>query len=71
MIESVRADKVDHAVGFTELPKLGQHFTAGQTIAVIHHQQPDVSAVQSELLAAIVLGDAPFAPGPRVVERVE
>lgn len=57
-------DKVDPAVGFTHLVKVGERVTRGTTLAVIHANDEGARAeAERQLRAAIVIGDAPVAPG--------
>jgi pyrimidine-nucleoside phosphorylase len=52
------ADWVDHAVGFSELVKVGEPVAAGATLGVIHANDPDaLAAAQAMLAQAIRVGD--------------
>lgn len=52
------ADGVDHAVGFSELVKVGEPVAAGATLGVIHANDPDaLAAAQAMLAQAIRVGD--------------
>ncbi len=66
----VAADKVDHAVGFTQLRKVGHRIAVGDVLAVIHSNRADVADVVHELQVAFTVGDALIEMGPTVVERV-
>ncbi len=52
------ADGVDHAVGFSELVKVGESVAAGATLAVIHaNDAAALAAAQAMLAQAIRVGD--------------
>jgi thymidine phosphorylase len=52
------ADGVDHAVGFSELVKVGEPVAAGATLAVIHaNDAAALAAAQAMLAQAILVGD--------------
>ncbi len=67
----VAADLVDHAVGFTELRKIGDHLQVGDQIALMHHNTDQVDAVLQEMIASFPIGDAkPAAITNLVLERI-
>ncbi len=66
----VETDRVDPAVGFTEMIGLGGHVSRGEPLCVLHAASEDAAieaahAVQS----AITIGDAP-ALGPLIIEGI-
>jgi pyrimidine-nucleoside phosphorylase len=69
----VRAeDAVDHAVGFSELVKIGERVEAGAVLAVVHAND-DAKFAQAKaaiLGEAIRVGDAPVTPAPLIAEQV-
>ena len=61
---------IDHAVGISELVKIGEKIEAGAPLCVIHANDPKASAeAESTLRAAIKIGDAPVAP-PKLVDEI-
>jgi len=69
----VRAeDAVDHAVGFSELIKIGERVEAGAVLAVVHaNDESKFAQAQAAILGeAIRVGDAPVTPGPLIAEQV-
>jgi pyrimidine-nucleoside phosphorylase len=68
----VASDGVDHAVGFTQLRKIGEKVELGAPLCLVHHTAENVDSVISELRAAFVLSAEPPPPrGPIVIERLE
>jgi pyrimidine-nucleoside phosphorylase/thymidine phosphorylase len=66
-------DRVDPAVGITVLRKTGDAVRAGEPLALLHHgpggEAPE--RVAGRVRRAYVIGEAPPAPAPLVVARVE
>jgi len=63
-----KEDRIDHAAGITMTKKIGQRIIAGDTIAVLHSNDPDVSAAKNLLVQAVRI--RPTAPPPvRLVHR--
>ena len=64
------ADGVDHAVGFSELVKVGEPVAAGATLGVIHANDADALAVAKVMLAqAIRVGDV-AGTTPALIDEV-
>ena len=65
-------DTVDPRVGFTALAKLGETMSKGQTIALIHHADPDHAAPAiAAIQKAYLIAPAMSTPrGAMVVERI-
>ena len=66
----VATDSVDHAVGFTRLRKVGEKVEKGAVLAVVHHNQLDVTHVVHEMTAAFVIGELQPKSNPYIVERI-
>lgn len=66
----VETDRVDPAVGLTEMIGLGATVTRGDPLCVLHAANED-DAVEAAMAvqAAITIGDA-FTPGPLVIEGI-
>ena len=63
-------DKVDHAVGVSELVKMGEPIEAGAPLCVIHaNDDPALAEARAMLAKAIVVGDAKGVP-PKLVDEV-
>ena len=63
-----KEDRIDHAAGVTMKKKIGQRINAGETIAVLHSNDPDVTAVKNMLVQAVQI--RPTAPPPiRLVHK--
>jgi pyrimidine-nucleoside phosphorylase len=64
-------DRVDHAVGFTSLVKVGDRLAAGDPLCTIHSRGGPEHAEASQMLAkAVVISDAPVAAKPLVGEII-
>jgi pyrimidine-nucleoside phosphorylase len=64
--------RIDHAVGITDLVKIGEPVKPGARLARIHANDPDrLSAARELLRAGIGFAPAPPAPEPLVREIVE
>ena len=65
-------DDVDHAVGFTRLAKVGERVEAGAVLGVAHaNDEARLDEARAWLEDAVVIDDAPPAPEPLVLGRVE
>ena len=63
-------DKVDHAVGFDQLAKIGEPVCVGQTLCMIHAQSKAALAEARESLAkAITVGPQPVT-APRLIDEL-
>ena len=63
---------VDPAVGFTIIAPIGTRVKAGDPIIAIHHRNGHGLADARRLLgAAVVIGDAPVAAPPLVIDRIQ
>ena len=66
----VETDKIDSAVGLTEVLGLGEKVTRGQPLCVVHARTEDgAEAAAAAVLRAIKIGPKP-AVGPLVIEEV-
>jgi len=64
--------KVDHAVGITDLVKIGEPIAPGARLARIHANDPErLAAARGLVLSAIGFSSSPPAPEPLVREIVE
>ncbi|QRK04058.1 thymidine phosphorylase [Archangium violaceum] len=64
--------RIDPAVGFTLLRKVGEPVKAGEPVVRVHYNDPaPVEEVKARLLAAYRFGPQAPAPRPLVVERLE
>lgn len=65
-------DSVDHAVGVSGLAKVGEHVTAGQSLAVIRSNREDLLSEAEHLISsAFAISDgAVGAPGPLIIEEL-
>jgi pyrimidine-nucleoside phosphorylase len=60
-------DAVDHAVGFTQLVKIGELVQAGDVLAVVHaNDETKLAAAQAEIVKAVVIGSTAVAPVPLI-----
>lgn len=67
----VETDRIDPAVGLTEVVGLGARVARGDPLAVIHaRDEASAEAAAQAVLTAITLGDAPEVP-PLILERVD
>ncbi len=64
----VRAeDRIDPAVGVSDLVKIGERVTAGGVLAVIHaNDEKSLAEAESIVAGAIELGEAPVKPAPLI-----
>jgi thymidine phosphorylase len=64
-------DRIDHAVGFTELAEVGERVDAGRPLGVVHARTEGAfEAAAAALRRAYRLGDAPASPGLLIAERI-
>ena len=61
---------IDLAVGVVLRKKVGDRVEAGEPLAVIHANRPDVDAVAARLVRAFAISDEPAFPPPLVRGRV-
>ena len=66
----IASDKIDHSVGFSNILKVGTQVKEGDVMAVIHHNQLDVTFVLNEITSAFVIGDKAPPAKAMVVDRV-
>ncbi|WP_415921674.1 thymidine phosphorylase [Tateyamaria sp. SN6-1] len=68
---AVETDKINPAVGLSQVARLGARLERGQTLAVIHAARPvDADRAEAQLRAAMRIGpDAPDVPG-LISERI-
>jgi thymidine phosphorylase len=65
------ADGVDHAVGFSDLVKVGERVAADAALCVIHaNDEAGLAAAREMMGRAIVVGDAPGVPVPLIDELI-
>jgi len=65
------SDRIDPAVGISDLVKIGERVNAGDSLAVIHaNDEAALADAQAMLAQAIIVGDAAPTLGPRVVETI-
>jgi thymidine phosphorylase len=63
-------DAIDHAVGISELVKIGERVEAGAPLAVIHaNSDTSLAAAKTMLRDAIKISDTPIA-APSLIDRV-
>lgn len=64
----VRAeDAVDHAVGFSELVKIGERVEAGAVLAVVHaNDEAKLVEAQAAITRAVVIGNSPVITAPLI-----
>jgi len=66
-----KGDLIDHSVGVLVPVKVGSYVEAGQTVAVVHANDPDrAKRAQQRLLAALGFAQAPVASLPLFYDRV-
>ncbi len=64
-------DDVDHAVGITDLVKIGESVEHGQPLCVVHANDDDTWAAAEVMLRdAIVIGDGPAKAPPLIADRI-
>lgn len=67
----VETDKIDPAVGLSDVVSIGQRVEAGDPLAIVHAGREDSAAqAASRVQAAITISDTAVDPGPWVVERI-
>ncbi len=63
-------DKIDHAVGVSDLVKIGERVEAGAPLGVIHaNDEGALRQAKAMLAKAIVVGDAPAAT-PKLIDEI-
>ena len=61
----VKTDQIDHAVGFVFPAKIGDTFTAGDTLGTIHaNDEGKLAQARQDILAALTWSDEPVEPLP-------
>jgi thymidine phosphorylase len=65
-------DKIDPAVGLSEVRGIGEPVSADTPLAIIHARGRDAAEhAAAALAAAFEVGDATAAPGPVILQRIE
>jgi thymidine phosphorylase len=68
----IAAAAVDHAVGVTDLVKIGEYVPAGGRLCTVHARtDADLTAVRQPLSAAFTTGSTPVSPPPLIDELIE
>jgi pyrimidine-nucleoside phosphorylase len=63
-------DRIDHAVGVSDLVKIGERVAAGAPLCVVHaNDEPALAEAQAMLAHAIVIGDKPVVP-PQLIGEI-
>jgi thymidine phosphorylase len=66
----VESDRINPAVGLTDVAQLGAKIEAGQPLATVHAAtEDDAERAARAVLAAVTIGDAPQLP-PLMIEKV-
>ncbi len=64
-------DTVDHAVGFTRLPKVGERVATGAVLGLVHaSREGQLAEARAALEGAVAIGEGAPAAEPLVVERI-
>jgi thymidine phosphorylase len=64
-------DAIDHAVGFTELARIGEKVGMDSPLGIVHARtEKAFEAAAAALRRAYRLGDASASPGPVIAERI-
>jgi len=64
-------DGVDHAVGLSDLAKLGEAVVSGQPLAVIHaNDEGKLAAARALVASAFQIGPAPAPAAPLIIEEL-
>lgn len=67
----VETDRINPAVGFTQMVSVGDKIERGQPLCTVHAADDDAAqAAALAVRAAITIGDAPVA-GPLIIERID
>ncbi|MDC0259994.1 thymidine phosphorylase, partial [Akkermansiaceae bacterium] len=65
-------DEIDHAVGLSELPQLGQQVSEGDCLALVHARSAEEAGLAvAKVQAAVTLSDAVSSGQPVVYEVIE
>ncbi|HMO48188.1 MAG TPA: thymidine phosphorylase [Rubrivivax sp.] len=65
-------DRIDHRVGFSGVVSIGQQVAAGEPLATVHAASEDAAAAAAATLQRCIhLGDAPPAPLPLLIARID
>jgi thymidine phosphorylase len=64
-------DPVDHAVGLTELPGIGEKVDGGRPLCIVHARSEDAAeAAARTVRRAYFIGDGEGQSGPLILERI-
>jgi pyrimidine-nucleoside phosphorylase len=64
-------DPVDHAVGFSDLAKVGARVEVGEALCTLHANDPGAEADAADMLhRAITIGKEPVSPAPLIGETI-
>jgi pyrimidine-nucleoside phosphorylase len=66
----VKEDAVDPATGVTLLVGLDTAVTAGEPVAILHHNGRGDDAALRRLLGAVAISEIPEGPAPFIIERI-
>lgn len=66
----VETDKVDPAVGLTEMVGLGDQVQRGDPLCVLHAADEDSAVAAAQAVQAAITIGAPVQPGPLIIEEV-
>jgi thymidine phosphorylase len=65
-------DRIDHAVGLSELPQLGQQVSEGDCLALVHARSVEEAGLAAaKVLIAVTVSDSPSSCQPVVYEVIE
>ena len=66
------SDRIDHRVGLSDVVSIGRQVAAGDALAIVHAASDDTAlAAVATLQRCIHLGDAPPAPPPLLIARID
>ena len=66
------SDRIDHRVGLSDVVSIGRQVAAGDALAIVHAASDDTAlAAVATLQRCIHLGDAPPAPLPLLIARID
>ena len=64
-------DRIDHAVGLSDIRAIGETAGPGQPFCIIHARDPESAArAEAIILNAVTVGEAASGDAPVVIERV-